>query len=91
VLNRVALDREKAFADVVIDFVPDPSGAWPDLVEVAAGTTSTRVRLRVDLDELEVLAVALDSAVTGGSGELYFRPMAKAGASGAPERGGAKS
>jgi hypothetical protein len=27
-------------------------------------------------DELEVLAVALDSAVTGGEGELYFRPKA---------------
>jgi hypothetical protein len=77
VLNRVALDREKAFADVVLDFVPDANGAWPDLVEVAAGTTSTRVRLRVHLEELEVLAVALDDAVTGGSGELYFRPNAK--------------
>jgi hypothetical protein len=27
-------------------------------------------------DELEVLAVALDSAVTGGEDELYFRPKA---------------
>jgi hypothetical protein len=26
------------------------------------------------MDELEVLAVALDGAVTGGEGELYFRP-----------------
>jgi hypothetical protein len=28
----------------------------------------------VHMDELEVLAVALDSAVTGGDGELYLRP-----------------
>jgi hypothetical protein len=86
-LNRVALDREKAFADVVLDFVPDRTGAWPDIVEVSAGPTSTRVRLRVHLDELEVLAVALDNAVTGGSGELYFRPDAEAAAAGASERG----
>jgi hypothetical protein len=26
------------------------------------------------MDEIEVLAVALDGAVTGGEGELYFRP-----------------
>ena len=83
-LNRVALDREKAFTDVVLDFVPDRTGPWPDLVEVAAGTTSTRVRLRAQLDELEVLAVALDGAVRGGSGEVYFRPTAKAGAAGTP-------
>jgi hypothetical protein len=29
-------------------------------------------------DELEVLAVALDTAVTGGDGELYFRPSVRA-------------
>jgi hypothetical protein len=37
---------------------------------------------------VEVLAVALDDAVTGGSGELYFRPDTDAGASDPPERGG---
>ena len=86
-LNRVALDREKAFTDVVLD----RTGPWPDLVEVAAGTTSTRVRLRAQLDELEVLAVALDGAVRGGSGEVYFRPTAKAALAGTPERGDDKA
>jgi hypothetical protein len=28
----------------------------------------------VHIDKLEVLAVALDSAMTGGEGELFFRP-----------------
>ena len=39
---------------------------------------SIRVRLRLHADEVEDLAVALDSAVTGGTGELYFRPSAAA-------------
>jgi hypothetical protein len=73
-LNRVALDREQNYADVVLDFVPDLDTEWPDLVEVSAKADSIRVRLRVHMDELEVLAVALDSAVTGGDGELYVRP-----------------
>jgi hypothetical protein len=73
-LNRVALDREQKYADVVLDFVPDLDTDWPDLVEVSAKAASIRVRLRVHMDELEVLAVALDSAVTGGDGELYVRP-----------------
>jgi hypothetical protein len=73
-LNRVLLDRAQTFADVVVDFVPDVDTSWPDLIEVSAQAASIRVRLRVHLDELEVLAVALDSAVTGGAGELYFRP-----------------
>jgi hypothetical protein len=72
-LDRVALDRKKEYADVVIDFVPDPTIDWPELVEVSATSKSTRARLRLTFDELEVLAVALDSAVTGGEGELYFR------------------
>ncbi|MFL5952795.1 MAG: hypothetical protein ACJ76I_01630 [Gaiellaceae bacterium] len=75
-LNRVALDRQKTFFDIVIDFEPDSDPAWPDLVEVSARSGSTRVRLRVHQDELEVLAVALDNGVTGGDGELYFRPGA---------------
>jgi hypothetical protein len=75
-LNRVALDREKEFADVVLDFVPDVDTSWPDLIEVAAKAASIRVRLRLHIDELEDLAVALDGAVTGGDGELYFRPKA---------------
>jgi hypothetical protein len=75
-LNRVALDREQRFADVVVDFVPDLDRNWPDLIEVSASAASIRVRLRLHMDELEVLAVALDSAVTGGEGELYFRPKA---------------
>jgi hypothetical protein len=73
-LDRVALDREQKFADVVLDFVPDVDNSWPDLIEVSAKAASIRVRLRLHMDELEVLAVALDSAVTGGKGELYFRP-----------------
>jgi hypothetical protein len=44
------------------------------LIEVSAKAASIRVRLRLHIDELEVLAVALDTAVTGGEGELYFRP-----------------
>jgi hypothetical protein len=44
------------------------------LIEVTAKAASIRVRLRLHMDELEVLAVALDGAVTGGDGELYFRP-----------------
>ena len=73
-LNRVALDRQQTYADVVIDFIPDLDKSWPDLIEVSAKAASTRVRLRLHKDELEVLAVALDAAVTGGDGELYFRP-----------------
>lgn len=73
-VNRVVLDREQTFADVVLDFVPDVDGSWPDLIEVSAKAASIRVRLRLHIDELEVLAVALDTAVTGGEGELYFRP-----------------
>ena len=72
-LNRVALERGETSADVVIDFVPDIDSEWPDLVEVNARAASIRVRLRLHLNEIEVLAVALDSAVTGGEGELYFR------------------
>jgi hypothetical protein len=73
-LNRVALDRGETSADVVIDFIPDVDPDWPDLVEVNARAASIRVRLRLHMEELEVLAVALDSALTGGEGELYFRP-----------------
>jgi hypothetical protein len=75
-LNRVSLDREQTFADVVLDFVPDVDTSWPDLIEVSAKAVSIRVRLRLHKDEVEVLAVALDTAVTGGEGELYFRPDA---------------
>jgi hypothetical protein len=78
-LNRVALDREQRFADIVVDFIPDLDVNWPDLIEVSARAASIRVRLRLHTDELEVLAVALDSAVTGGEGELYFRPKAGPG------------
>jgi hypothetical protein len=79
-LNRVSLDRAKEFADVVIDFVPDSDPGWPDIVELTACSSGAHVRLRLHLDELEVLAVALDGAVTGSDGELYFRPAASAGA-----------
>jgi hypothetical protein len=75
-LNRVALDREQRFADIVVDFVPDLDIKWPDLIEVSARAASIRIRLRLRMDELEVLAVVLDSAVTGGEAELYFRPKA---------------
>jgi hypothetical protein len=77
-LNRVALERKQNYADVLLDFIPDLEGNWPDMIEVSAATRSVSVRLRVHLDELEVLAVALDSAVTGGDGELYFRPKVAA-------------
>ena len=73
-LNRVGLERGETSADVVIDFVPDVDPDWPDLVEVNARAASIRVRLRLHVAEIEVLAAALDSAVTGGEGELYFRP-----------------
>jgi len=78
-LNRVSLDRAKEFADIVIDFVPDSDPGWPDVVELTARSSGTHVRLRLHLDELELLAVALDGAVTGSDGELYFRPAASAG------------
>jgi hypothetical protein len=77
-LNRVGLERSREFADVVLDFVPDLEGDWPDMIEVSAESRSVRVRLRMHLDELEVLAVALDTAVTGGDGELYFKPKVAA-------------
>ena len=77
-LNRVALEQETKFADIVLDFVPDDDTDWPDLVEVTASAASIRVRLRLHADEIEDLAVALDSAATGGTGELYFRPSAAA-------------
>jgi hypothetical protein len=73
-LNRVALERKSDYADVLLEFIPDFGGNWPDKIEVSAATRSVRVSLRMHLDELEVLAVALDNAVTGGDGELYFRP-----------------
>jgi hypothetical protein len=47
-----------------------------DAVRPSARSASTHVRLRVRMDELDVLAVALDSAFSGGSGALYFRPAA---------------
>jgi hypothetical protein len=50
---------------------------WPGLIEISTQAASTRVRLRLHMDEIEVLAVALDGAVTGGDGELYFRPDRK--------------
>jgi hypothetical protein len=74
VLNRIAVERRDEFVDIVLDFVPDPKVAWPELIEVSATSNATRVRLRVPREELEVLAVAFDSAYTGGDGELYFRP-----------------
>jgi hypothetical protein len=77
-LKRVALERQSTYADVEIDFAPDLEGDWPDRIEVSAATRSVRVRIRLHLDEIEVLAVALDNAVTGGDGELYFRPKAAA-------------
>ena len=77
-LNRVGLEREKDYADVVLDFAPDLGGNWPDKIEVSTESKSARVRLRMHLEELEVLAVALDNAVTGGDGELYFRPPVEA-------------
>jgi hypothetical protein len=73
-LNRVAVDRAQNYIDVIVDFVPDALRDWPDLVEVSVKTASTRARLRLHPDELEVLAVALDNAVTGGDGELFFKP-----------------
>jgi hypothetical protein len=76
VLDRVSLEREKEYADILLEFSPDKDPMWPDLVEVTARSASTHVRLGVRMDELDVHAVALDSAFTGGSGALYFRPAA---------------
>jgi hypothetical protein len=75
-LKRVALERnqERESADVLLEFASDRDGTWPDLVEASASGASVRLRLRVHLDELELLAVALDGAVQGGDGELYFSP-----------------
>ena len=75
-LNRVALEQEHGSDEIVLDFVPDELTGRPDLVEVTVTAASLRVRLRLQADEIEDLAVALDSAVTGGTGELYFRPRA---------------
>jgi hypothetical protein len=72
-LNRVAVERAESFVDLVLDFTWERSGDWPDLVEISAKSDATSVRLRVHEAELETLAVALDSAYTGGTGELYFR------------------
>jgi len=43
-LNRVALDREKEFADVVLDFVPDVDTSWPDLIILAGSSVQPRER-----------------------------------------------
>jgi hypothetical protein len=73
-LKRVALERnqEREYADVLLEFASGVQGSWPDLIEASASGSSVRLRLRVHLDELELLAVALDGAVLGGDGELYF-------------------
>jgi hypothetical protein len=76
-LNRVAIERQPGHVDALLDFVPDLEGDWPDIIELRAGSTSVRVRLRLHPDELEVLAVAFDTAFTGGDGELYFQPAAR--------------
>jgi hypothetical protein len=73
-LNRVALERGQKFSDVVLDFVPDVDTSWPDLIEVSAKAASIRVRLRLHAEEIEVVAIAFDSAITGGDGDLYYRP-----------------
>ena len=79
-LDRVSLEREKEYADILLGFSPDDDPNWPNLVEVTARSASTHVRLRVRIEELDLLAVALDDAVTGGSGDLYFRrPPAERG------------
>ncbi len=72
-LDRVALNRHKAYADLVIDYIPEDDPAWLDALEVTASSASIRLRLRLHMDELNVLAVALDTAMTGGEGELYYR------------------
>ena len=48
-LRRVAcsIPKNKKFADVVLDFVPDVDTSWPDLVRRSpAKAASIRVRLR---------------------------------------------
>jgi hypothetical protein len=80
-LNRVATERHPDYVDALLDFIPDLDGNWPDMIEVSAASRSVRVRLRLHKDELEVLAVAFDTAFTGGDGELYFRPKTTASAS----------
>jgi hypothetical protein len=75
-LNPGALKRPRGqeVAEIMLDFIPGPKPAWPDAIEVSAATNWTRVSIRLHVDELEVLAVALDSAVAGADGELSFRP-----------------
>jgi hypothetical protein len=46
-LSRVALDQEKEFADVVLDFLLDVDTSSPDFIDVTAKASSIRVRLRV--------------------------------------------
>jgi hypothetical protein len=75
-LNRVATQRQANYVDALLDFVVDHEGDWPDMIEVSAASKAVRVRLRLHPDELELLAVAFDTAFTGGDGELYFRPSA---------------
>ena len=73
-LDRVAVNRDKEeFADLVIDYVPEDDPSWRDALEVTARPGAIRLRLRLHVDELDVLAVALDAAMTGGDGELYYR------------------
>lgn len=73
-LNRVAIDRQPDHVEALLDFVPETDGHSPDRLEVIATGEALLVRLRLRADELEVLAVAFDNAVTGADGELYFRP-----------------
>ena len=44
------------------------------LIEVSAKAASIRVRLRLHVEEIKLVAIAFDSAMTGGDGELYYRP-----------------
>jgi hypothetical protein len=79
-LDRVAVNRDKEeFVDLLIDYVPENDPAWRDALELTARPGAIRLRLRLHADELNVLAVALDAAMTGGDGELYYRGSSAAG------------
>jgi hypothetical protein len=57
-LNRVALDQEQRFADIVVDSSPTSTSTGRTLIDVSARAASIRVRFRLHMDELGLLAVA---------------------------------
>jgi hypothetical protein len=75
-LNRVALDREQRFADIVVDFVPDLDINWPDFDRCQRESCLDPRTAPSAHGRARAAGSRLDSAITGGEGELYFRPIA---------------